>query len=98
MSKSAVSVTLERDNVAWLKARAGATGARGLSAVLDEIVTHARQAGMGPARSVAGTIDIDPADPDLEGADAAVRTLFESSIARPLSVHEGRATDAVGNS
>lgn len=89
MSKLALSVTLDRDNVAWLKARAGAAGG-GLSSILDEIVTRARQAGSGPARSVVGTVDIDPADPDLEGADAAVRTLFEASLARPLLVGERR--------
>jgi hypothetical protein len=88
MPKRAVSVTLDRDNLAWLKARASATGARSLSALLDEIVGKSRQAGVGPTRSVVGTIDVHPQDPDLEGADGVVRALFEASLARPLVVRE----------
>lgn len=91
MPKQAISVTLEIDNVTWLKGRAGAAGLRSVSELMDQLVTAARQAGrVGPSRSVAGTIDIDASDPRLEGADAAVRALFETSIGRPLVVGEGR--------
>src|SRR5438105_1286814 len=83
MGKRAISVTLEVDNVRWLKGRAGAAGLRSVSELLDRIVTDARGR-PGPSRSVKGTIDIDPSDPDLRGADAAVRELFEESIRRPL--------------
>ena len=89
MSKQAISVTLEADNVTWLKGRAGATGLRSVSELLDRLVTAARQSGdVGPSRSVVGTIDIDPGDPLLERADEAVRYVFESSLGRPLMVKE----------
>ena len=91
MPKQAISVTLDVDNVTWLKGRAGATGNRNVSELLDQLVTAARQAGrVGPSRSVVGTIDIDPGDPGLEGADASVRALFEKSVGRPLAVREER--------
>jgi hypothetical protein len=92
MSKRAISVTLETDNVVWLKGRAGATGARSVSELLDTLVTAARHTGTtGPSRSVVGTIDIDPSDPLLERADEAVRYVFESSLGRPLMVKESTA-------
>jgi hypothetical protein len=87
MSKQAISVTLDADNVTWLKGRAGATGSRSVSDLLDRLITSARQSGdVGPSRSVIGTIDIDPSDPLLERADEAVQSLFESSLGRPLMV------------
>ena len=89
MSKQAISVTLDTDNVTWLKGRAGATGVRSVSELLDRLVTAARQSGdTGPSRSVVGTIDIDSSDPLLEKADEAVRYMFESSLGRPLVVKE----------
>jgi hypothetical protein len=89
MSKQAISVTLEVDNVTWLKGRAGAKGLRSVSELLDRLVTAARQSGdVGPSRSVVGTIDIDSSDPLLERADTAVRHVFESSLGRPLMVKE----------
>jgi hypothetical protein len=89
MSKQAISVTLDADNVTWLKGRAGAKGLRSVSELLDRLVTAARQSGdVGPSRSVVGTIDIDPSDPMLERADEAVRYVFESSLGRPLMVKE----------
>jgi hypothetical protein len=92
MSKQAISVTLEADNVTWLKGRAGAAGLRSVSELLDQLVAAARQSGrVGPSRSVIGTIDIDPGDPDLEQADAAVRYLFDASLRRPMVVKEEKA-------
>ena len=89
MSKRAISITLEADNVTWLKGRAGAAGLRSVSELVDRLVTAARESGqIGPSRSVVGTIDIDPGDPLLEGADAAVRGMFETSLNRPLMVKE----------
>ena len=94
MSKQAISVTLAADNVTWLKGRAGATGLRSVSELLDRLVTAARQSGdVGPSRSVVGTIDIDPGDPLLERADEAVRYVFESSLGRPLMVKETMPED-----
>ena len=92
MTKRAISVTLGSDNLTWLKARAGAVGIRSLSALLDRLITDARAHGTsGSATSVVGTIDIDASDPLLLEADAAVRTLFEASLGRPLTEHVGNA-------
>jgi len=92
MPKQAISVTLDIDNLTWLKGRAGAAGLRSVSELMDQLVTAARQSGrVGPSRSVAGTIDIDASDPRLDGADAAVRALFETSIGRPLVGGEAQA-------
>jgi hypothetical protein len=96
MSKLAISVTLDADNVAWLKGRAGATGIRSVSELLDQIVSAARRSGsVGPVTSVVGTIDIDPHDPLLTRADDVVRGLFDRSLGRPLRVKESRSRDGV---
>jgi hypothetical protein len=85
MSKQAISVTLDAENLTWLKGRAGAAGFRSVSELLDQIVSAARASGQaGPPRSVVGTVDIDPADPALEQADAALRALFDASLGRPV--------------
>ena len=39
-------------------------------------------------RSVVGTIDLPSDDPDLAGADAYVRGLFDQSLGRPMQVRE----------
>ena len=89
MSKQAISVTLEADNLTWLKGRAGAAGLRSVSELLDQIVAAARASGqIGPSRSVVGTIDVHASDPGLEGADDAVRDMFDQSLRRPLMVRE----------
>ena len=89
MPKQAISITLEADNVTWLKGRAGAAGLRSVSELLDQLVTAARESGGGGrTTSVVGTIDIDPGDPLLEGANAAIGTLFDASLGRPLMVKE----------
>lgn len=91
MPKSAVSVTLDVDNLLWLRARAAQRKRRSVSDTLDEVVTAARTGGLGagPIRSVVGTVSC--SDEDLLAAEAYVRTLFEESLARPLEVHEPRA-------
>jgi hypothetical protein len=87
MAKQAISVTLDTDNLTWLKGRAGAAGLRSVSELLDQLVTAARESGrIGPSRSVVGTIDIDAGDPLLEGADEVVRGLYEASLRRPMMV------------
>ena len=89
MGKQAISVTLDADNITWLKGRVGASDLRSVSELLDRLVTAARQRGdTGPGRSVVGTIDIDESDLALDAADAAVHQLFERSFARPLLVRE----------
>jgi hypothetical protein len=93
MNKQAVSVTLGPDNLMWLRGRAKATGVRSISELLDQLVTSARRHGQGrPRRSVVGAIAIDRGDPELLQADAALRALFDESVARPFAVHESAAT------
>ena len=84
-------MTLDADNLVWLRGRAAQTGVRSVSELLDQLVTAARERREGPARSVVGTIDIGASDPQLEKADAAVRRLFQSSLQRPMVVRERRA-------
>lgn len=82
MARRALSITLEIDNVAWLKGRAGAAG-ESVSEMIDRLVTAARQGhGAAQARSVVGTIDVDSSDPLLEHADAAVRAALNASLGR----------------
>ena len=88
MPKTAISLTLERDNLLWLKARTGAAGLRSVSELLDRLIADARATRRGPVRSVVGTIDIDGSDPRLEKADEAVRSLFTASMNRPLVARE----------
>jgi hypothetical protein len=92
MAKQAISITLESDNLTWLKGRAGALGARSVSELLDQLVSAARDAGTtGPSKSVVGTIDIDAGDPMLQHADEAVSAIFATSLRRPMMVKEARA-------
>lgn len=89
--KRAISVTIGEDNLVWLKGQAGASGSGSVSAVIDRLVREARAGGRTDAaavRSVVGSIDLPPDDPDLTGADAYVRDLFERSSARPMQVRE----------
>jgi len=102
MSKQAVSVTLEHDNLTWLRARMRATRERSLSATLDQLVREARDQdgrGVGARRSVVGTITMAESDPDLALADAAIRALFAGSqdavgTARPRGARKARARQA----
>ena len=82
-------MTLDTANLTWLKARAGASGVRSVSELLDRLIADARAKGSaGPIKSVVGTIDIDASDPLLLRADEAVRTMFEASLGRRLLVKE----------
>jgi hypothetical protein len=81
MPKSAVSVTLDRDNLLWLETRVRARRARSLSQALDDVITAARaEQSPGASRSVAGTIAIATGDPGLDRADKAVRRLFSAAL------------------
>lgn len=96
--KKPVSVTLDEQNLVWLRGQAAASSRGSLSEVLDRLVREARLGGrINPAavRSVVGTIDIAADDPDLSGADAYVRGLFERSVRQPLPGRERTATPAV---
>jgi hypothetical protein len=92
--RKAVSITLEADNLLWLRAQAAATSRGSLSAVLDRIVEEARLGGRTEPtaiRSVAGTIDLPEDDPDLAKADAYVRSVFTASARQPVLVRERSA-------
>jgi hypothetical protein len=85
--KKAVSITLDADNLLWLKARAEATAKGSLSDVVDRLVREARLEGRTDAiRSVVGTVDLPHGD--LDQADGYVRSLFDRSISRPRLVEE----------
>lgn len=86
--RHAVSVTIDEDNLLWLKAQAAASASGSLSAVLDRLVGDARAQGRTSSAitSVAGTIDLPADDPELEGASAYVRGLVEHSLRRPMVV------------
>ena len=94
MSKCAISVTLAEENLLWLRGQAHAAGARSVSAVLDGIVSAARTGGQvaqAAIRSVSGTVQISEADPDLLGADAAVRALFPAPLVADGESRYGRS-------
>ncbi len=88
--RHAISVTLRRDNLVWLRGQAAARTDGNVSEMLDTLIGNARAAGeTDPAavRSVAGTIDL-PDDDSLAHADTHVRAMFERSLARPTLVRE----------
>ena len=81
MPKQAITVTLDADNLTWLKGRARGIGARSMSELLNRLVSDARRQGtLGEPRSVVGTVTIDPSDPLLDGADQAVRAFFAAAV------------------
>jgi hypothetical protein len=89
--RQALSVTLDHDNVLWLKGQAGGSVKGTVSDVLDRLVTRARSERFGEPgaiRSVAGTIDLPDDDSDLQLADAYVREAFGKSLGRPILARE----------
>jgi hypothetical protein len=93
MPKTPISVTLEADNLLWLKGQTASGKRRSVSDTLDALVTAARTGGRGGAtsRSIVGTIDIASDDPGLDEADTYVRREIETSLARGVTVHEPRS-------
>jgi hypothetical protein len=99
MAKTALSVTLDDLNLVWLRGRARVKTGGNLSRALDEVITAARTAGTGldgTARSAVGLVTLPDDDPDLAKADAAVRALFDESLARPLYAREPRERYGAG--
>ena len=91
MPKRAISVTLDIENVTWLKGRAGSSRFRSVSDVVNQLVMDARSGGrLVKPHSVVGTIDIDASDPLLLTADAAVRRLYDAALTRPLMLRDKR--------
>jgi hypothetical protein len=96
MARKALSVTLDTENIHWLRGQQAAGRTRGLSETLNRIVTRARLAGdvsEGTIRSVVGTIDAHPDDAGLDQADSYVRALFDASLRQPIVVRESPAHD-----
>ena len=93
MGKKAITVTLEADNLTWLRGRARAA-TPSVSETLDRLIASVRKSGgAGEKRSVVGTISIAPGDPALVSADLAVRALFARSLRRgprPPAPNAGR--------
>lgn len=90
MPKAPVSVTLDTDNLLWLRARVAQRRRRSLSDALDEVITAARagESRLTPTRSVVGSVTIRADDPGLSKADAYIRAQFAASLERPLVVRE----------
>jgi hypothetical protein len=83
MNKQALSVTLNPENLLWLRAQVIARGHRSISELLDHLIREARTPDQGQnasARSVVGTVRITESDPDLTAADAAVRAFFSEAL------------------
>lgn len=85
-----VSVTLDEDNLLWLRGRLVAEERRSLSEMIDEILTEVRTSGRraSPSRSVVGTVDIAASDPLLQEADTYIGRLFESSLGGAMPMHD----------
>lgn len=86
-----ISVTIDEDNLLWLKAQAAATARGSVSEILDRLVGEARaegRTGAAAIRSVAGTIDLPADDPGLEEASSYVRMMFDQSLRRPMLVKQ----------
>ena len=99
MPKAPISVTLDIDNLLWLKGQTASGKRRSVSDTIDALLTAARTGGhSGTTSSVVGTVDIAADDPDLDQADAYVRRELEASLARGLIVRESRATYAASPS
>ncbi len=96
MPKQPVSVTLDEQNLVWLRGRAGSTKRRSLSEALDSVITAARTGGHGAdaVRSVCGTIDIAEDDPNLDQADAYVTAVVTGSLTRPIIARAPRPASA----
>jgi hypothetical protein len=86
-----ISVTLDEENLLWLRAVAVASAQGNLSRALDRILREARlarRADVGGGRSVQGTIGPVPDDSELEKAAEEIRAMFESSASRALVARE----------
>ena len=96
MPKRPISVTLDVDNLLWLKGQTASGKRRSLSDTLDAVVTAARTGARGDltSRSVVGTVDIAADDSGLNEADAYVRAELEASVTRRLAALKSHSTYA----
>jgi hypothetical protein len=89
--RKAISVTLSRDNLLWLKGKAGRTSKGSVSEVLDQLVAEARLRGHAApdtVRSVVGSVNLPDDDPDLLEADSYLRGVFAESVRQPFLIRE----------
>jgi hypothetical protein len=90
MPRRPLSVTLDADNLLWLRAQAGST--RSVSRIVDELVAEARASGKnrgaGPV-SVVGTVDLLNFDP--VSADRELRSFFDTTSGGAVAVRETQA-------
>jgi hypothetical protein len=101
MNKRALSVTLQPENILWLRGRARADGRRSLSETLDRLVAEVRAGGKAPSlvRSVVGNIRIDESKGDLAAAGRTLRGLFATSLEKSGDLlGAGRARERKGRS
>jgi hypothetical protein len=78
MPRRPVSVTLDEENLLWLRGQARVAQGN-LSQILDRLVTQARASGrpaIAGTDTVVGLASIADDDPDLLRADQAIRRLF----------------------
>ena len=89
--RKAISITLSEDNLLWLRGQAAQTMKGSVSELLDKIVSQTRSAGWSEpmaVKSVINTIDLPEDDPNLEQADAYIRSAFAASARQPMRVRE----------
>ncbi len=90
MARQPVSVTLDSDNLLWLRGQAGPS--RSVSRIVDELVGEARASRRNrgeTARSVVGTVNLHDFDP--VSADHEIRALFDGTRGSTGAVHETHA-------
>jgi hypothetical protein len=93
MGKKAISVTLRRENLLWLRGQTQASARRSVSETLDELISEARAGARGrqeAIRSVVGSIRIQASDLGLTQADAAIRRL----VSPPAAARRSRQPEA----
>jgi hypothetical protein len=83
-------VTLDADNLLWLRGQAGST--RSVSRIVDELVAEARASGRNTGAepvSVVGTVDLLDFDP--VAADRELRSFFDAASGGAATVRETQA-------
>ena len=82
-----ISITIDVENLLWLKGQALASVRGTVSGVIDQMITEARhgRARPGTIRSVKGSVRIPGDDPELKHARDDMRALFEASLSRSLT-------------
>ena len=85
MSHKTLPIDLDLRNLEWLKAQTQTTDRRSMSEIVNQVIAKARNGGVAEireVRSAVGQARIFEDDPELAGADAAIRNLFEQSRSR----------------